>query len=148
MNIRSAITRLRAIQVGLSITDPSEASVLRAYPYYPSRDSALPDCPCWINTWTLTREDRAISLREQFYTIHMQLFVDDADLDVSADLASAFMAEIVDALDADVTLNETVTDSALRGGDPTLALFEWGALSYIGLDLFLDLKMSEGADFA
>ncbi len=148
MNIRSALDALIVIQASLTITDPASISVKRAYKLFPDRDSALPDTPAWTNSWTLAREDRRIDLRETFWTVNMQLYVDDADLDVGADIASAFMEEIMDALDGDVTLGGAVTDSALRGGDPTLGLLDWGGLGYAGLNLFLDLKMTEAKAFS
>lgn len=151
MNIRDALVRVAAIQAGLSITDPvtdpTPYEIKRAYTTFPDRDSALPDCPCWINSWTLVREDRNPGMREAFYQIRMQLFIDDTDLDVGADIATAFMEKIMDALDADTSLGGTSTGTTLRGGDPTLGLLEWAGQGYPGLDLFLDLKMTESKSF-
>ena len=148
MNIRAALGRLVAIQGGLSITDPIAVSVGTAYKYVPRQSTTLPATPSWMNDWTLIREERHIDMRIQFYTVHMQLFVRDADQDQAADVASAFMEKTVEALDADVTLNGTVTRQSLRGGEPTLVSLERGGLSYIGLDLFLDLEMKEAKSFS
>ena len=148
MNIRAALDRLVAIQGGLSITDPTATSISTAYKYVPRQDTTLPGTPCWMNDWTLIREERHIDMRIQFYTVHMQLFVRDADQDQAADIASAFMEKTVEALDADVTLAGAVTRQSLRGGEPTLVSLERGGLSYIGLDLFLDLEMKEAKAFA
>ncbi|MCY4107885.1 MAG: hypothetical protein OXG11_02535 [Chloroflexi bacterium] len=148
MNIRAALGRLVAIQGGLSITDPIAVSVGAAYKYVPRQSTTLPATPSWMNDWTLIREERHIDMRIQFYTVHMQLFVRDADQDQAADVASAFMEKTVEALDADVTLNGTVTRQSLRGGEPTLVSLERGGLSYIGLDLFLDLEMKEAKSFS
>ncbi len=148
MNIRAALDRLVVIQAGLSITDPTEVSIGTAYKYVPRQDTTLPDTPSWMNDWTLIREERHIDMRIQFYTVHMQLFVRDADQDQAADIASAFMEKAVEALDADVTLAGAVTRQSLRGGEPTLVSLERAGLSYIGLDLFLDLEMKEAKSFS
>ena len=148
MNIRAALDRLVVIQAGLSITDPTEVSIGTAYKYVPRQDTTLPDTPSWMNDWTLIREERHIDMRIQFYTVHMQLFVRDADQDQAADIASAFMEKTVEALDADVTLAGAVTRQSLRGGEPTLVSLERAGLSYIGLDLFLDLEMKEAKSFS
>ncbi len=148
MDIRSALDRITAIQAGLSITSPVTASIKKAYKYVPKQDAALPDAPAWMNDWTLSREERHIDLRIQHYTVHMQLFVNDADQDRAADIATAFMAQAVDGFDADVTLDGNVTNSALRGGDPTLVSLGRAGQSYIGLDLFLDLEMKEAKAFS
>ena len=147
MNIRAALDRLVVIQGGLSITDPIAASISAAYKYVPRQDTALPSTPCWMNDWTLIREERHIDMRIQLYTVHMQLFVRDADQDQAADIASAFMEKTVEALDADVTLAGAVTRQSLRGGEPTLVSLERAGLSYIGLDLFLDMEMKEAKGF-
>lgn len=148
MNIRSALDNLIVIQAALSITSPDSISIDRAYKFFPDRDSALPDTPCFINSWSLTGEDRRVSLRDARFTVHMQLFIDDADLDVGADIASAFLEAIMDALDADVSLGGTVTNTDLRGGDPTLGLLDWAGQGYVGLNLFLDLQMMEPKSFS
>ena len=58
------------------------------------------------------------------------------------------MEKAVEALDADVTLAGAVTRQSLRGGEPTLVSLERAGLSYIGLDLFLDLEMKEAKSFS
>ena len=136
------------MQAAIAITDPVTASIKKAYKYVPAASVALPDTPCWTNEWTLTSVDRFVGLRIQNYTVHMQLFVQDADLDRAADIASSFHKEFVDDLDADISLNNTVTQQSLRGGSPTLAGLQRANLAYIGLDLFLDIEMKEGVTFS
>ena len=148
MNIRAALDRLGVIQSGLSIKDPASVSISAAYKYVPRQDAALPNTPCWINDWALISEERHIDMRIQFYTVHMQLFVKDADQDQAADIASAFMEKTVEALDADVSLAGAVTRQSLRGGEPTLVRLERAGQSYVGLDLFLDLEMNEAGSFS
>jgi hypothetical protein len=147
MDIRSALDRIIAIQDGLAITDPIAEDVKKAYKYVPRANVTLTDVPAFTNEWTLTSLDRFVSFRIQNYTVHMQLFVEDADIDRAADIASSFHKELIDALDADIALNNTVTQHSLRGGNPTLVGLERAGKIYIGLDLFLDLEMKEGATF-
>ena len=150
MNIRAAMTNLVALQAGLSITSPLALAVKKAWPYVPPQSVLLPDLPCWTNSWDLGREDRFVGMREQRYTVQMQLFVAEAgagEQDRQADVATAFMDKLVDALDADVTLGQTVSEHWLRGASPSLAILERGGKSYIGLNLFLDLRLTEAKSF-
>ena len=103
--------------------------------------SALPDTPCFLNTWTLTSQELDISLRILFYTIRMQLIVHDSDQDRAADIASSYMNAIITAQNADVTLDGAVNQSILRGSDPTLGVLSWAGVDYIGLDLLLDVEL-------
>jgi len=148
MDIRSALDRIIVIQDGLAITDPITADVKKAYKYVPRANVILTDVPAFTNAWTLTSLERFIGYRIQNYTVHMQLFVEDANIDQAADIASSFHKELIDALDADIALNNTVTQHSLRGGNPTLVGLERAGKIYIGLDLFLDLEMKEGAVFS
>ena len=148
MDIRTALDQIVTIQGGLSITSPLSVSVKKAYKYVPNASVALPDAPAWTNDWTLTSLERFVSLRIQNYTVHMQLFVKDANIDRAADIASAFLDKLITALDADISLSQTVTQHTLRGGNPTLVGLERANLPYIGLDLFLDLEMKEGKTFS
>ena len=146
MGIRAALDRLVVVESALAITAPVKANVKKAYKTYPKKGTAL-SAPCMMNGWTLRQHDRFVALREQRLTISIQLFADDADTDRAADIAAAFYEVLVDALDDDVTLNGNVTDSVLRGGDPTLAGLEWDGRVYVGLQLFLDVTISEARAF-
>ena len=147
MDIRSALDRIIATQDGLSITDPATVSILKAYKYSPPASEQLPDLPAFTNDWSLTRYDRHTGLRIRFYTVHMQLFVYDADQDRAADIATAFHEKLLTQLDADVTLNNTVVRHDIRGGNPTLVAITRSNQVYIGLDMFLDVEMKEAATF-
>lgn len=150
MNIKAAVAKLIVLQAGLAITSPVTSSVKKAWPYVPPQNALLPELPAFTNSWDLVREDRFIDMRVQLYTVQMQLFAADAAIeqDRGADIASAFMEQLVDALDADITLDGSVTSHNLRGGSPTLAILRRGDRPYIGLDLFLDLEMKEAKTFA
>lgn len=159
MDIRSAMTAITTTQGALSISSPESVSVVKAWPYFPpqTRTNRL-QTPLWRNEWTLVREERHIGLRVQFYVVHMQLLVDRPNLDDAADIATAFMPKVVDAFDAQdgssnggVALSlagvPSVTNTALRGGNPTLSRFDESEATYIGLDLFLDVEMKESKEF-
>ncbi len=148
MDIRTAMASIIVVQAALAITDPITASVAEAWKYRPPGKMALNSFPVFMNEWTFVGEKRANSLREQEYTVHMQLAVNDSDADQAADIASAFHVALIDAFDADVKLNNTVTRQSIRGGNPTLANLEFAGPNYIGLDLFMDIVMSEGGTFA
>ena len=108
---------------------------------------ATPECPCFLNSWTMVDEERAPQQRIQHYTVHMQLFIDDTDHDRAADIATAFHVALVDALDAATSLSGSVVYQQLRGGSPTLATLTRGR-DYIGLDLFCELTLKEGKAFS
>ena len=140
-DIRTVMTNVVSMQEGLSITAPISSSILRAYKFMPPMASGLPDTPCFLNAWTLQNQELAISLRVLHYTIRMQLAVLDADQDVAADIASSYMNALITAQNADVQLGGSCTQTALRGGDPTLAVLSWAGQEFIGLDLYLDVEI-------
>ena len=142
-DIRTVMGNVVTLQEGLSITAPISSSIKRAYKYMPPAASALPDTPCFFNSWTLQNQQLDISLRILSYTVHMQLAVLDADQDVAADIASSYMNALITAHNADVQLSGSCTLTALRGGDPTLAVLSWAGQDYIGLDLFLDIEIKD-----
>lgn len=142
------MTGITAVQAAMAITSPVTMSVKKAWPYMPPQSVlAGVAMPAWINEWTLVRERRAISMREQLYSVRMQLLVFDADQDRAADIATAFMVVAVDAFDAAVTLGGTATQQTLRGASPTLGRVEIGGAVYSAIDLFLDVEMKEAKEF-
>jgi len=143
-DIRTVMTNIVSLQEGLSITAPISSSILRAYKYMPPMASGLPDTPCFLNNWTLQNQELDIGLRILFYTVRMQLAVLDADQDQAADIASSYMNALITAHNADVQLGGSCTLTVLRGGDPTLAVLNWAGIDYIGLDLFLDVQITDG----
>jgi hypothetical protein len=150
MDIRTAVTNLNTLQLGLSIASPVALTVKRVWPYVPPQNVALPEYPAWMNTWDLVRELRAIGLRELVFTVHAQLFAAPADReqDRALDIATAFLDSFITALDANVSLSQSVTEANLRGSSPTLAILERGGLAFAGLDLFIDIVMKEAKNFA
>lgn len=150
MNIRNALTNLIVIEAGLTITVPLTRAVVKAWPYFPPQTIVFSGIPAWTNSWDLTREERHPGgFREQFYTIHMQFYAAEIGIeqDMGADIATAFMDKLLTALDADITLGDTITDHIIRGGSPTLAVLERAGKPYIGLDLFMDAILKDTATF-
>ena len=144
MDIRTVMAAVVTLQESLSITAPISSSILRAYRFMPPMSSALPDTPCFFNSWTLQNQQLNISLRILSYTVRMQLAVLDADQDVAADIASSYMNALITAHNADIQLSGSCTLTTLRGGDPTLAVLNWAGQDFIGLDLFLDVELKDG----
>jgi len=142
-DIRTVMTEVVTLQESLSITAPISSSILRAYKYMPPMASALPDTPCWMNSWTLQNQELDVSLRILFYTIRMQLAILDADQDQAADIASSYMTALITAQNADIQLSGACNITSLRGGDPTLAVLNWAGQDYIGLDLFMDVQIKD-----
>lgn len=150
MDILTALLRIRQIQESISVADPTQQGetlkIVKAWLTRPPANVVLTEFPCFINTWNLGSETRRSGLRQQEYTVNMQLVIKNSDWDVSALMATAFMPAIVDAFDANVTLGARVVRTALRGGRPTLAKIVLDQV-YVGLDLYLDLYMGEGHEF-
>lgn len=153
MNIRTALDRIVTLQLALTITAPITASIKAAHKYPPNRGIALPDTPCWMNSWTLDRVEREYRTRHAFYEVSAQLFVLDTDLNRAADIATAFHVAFMDALDTSASIND---DAAIarwdhggsgRASDPTLSLLDWAGKSYIGLSEFLRLELLDTVTF-
>jgi hypothetical protein len=148
MDILAVLRALVDVQESLEITDPVRDRVRKAHKMVPPTGDPLPDTPCFMNTWSLIEEARRSSLRHQHYQVNMQLAVENADRDVAAEIATAFHIALVEALDQNTTLAQTVSSQKLRGQDPTLVAFNFGGIIYTGLDLVLDVFLDEGATFA
>jgi hypothetical protein len=140
-SIRTAMDRIVSIQGGLSITSPVSSTISKAYKYPPPGRTML-DTPCFVNWPELTQYDRGM-LRQRIYQVRVQLFVLDPDADRAGDIAVAFQDKFAIALDNDLTLAIAGVPSCtlwrnLRGG---VRLLEWNALSYIGLDMFMEVVL-------
>lgn len=154
MNIRDVITAVAGYQSAIAITSPLALTVAKVWPYFPPQSVAIADSPAFINEWIFDHEDRITNgVRSQYYTDHMQLLVYDADSNVAADIATAFMEKIVDAFDAHERLggNTVAFRTKLRGSGggtrPTLFTVTWAGFTFVGLDLFLDVELTEGKTY-
>ena len=147
MDIRSALANLIVIQAGLSITSPITESIEIAYTSVPDQSVQLPDVPAWTNDWTLVSVERNVAFRILNFTINSQLYVKDANLSRGFDIATAFLDKYITALDADISLGQTITQHSLRGGNPTMVSLSRSNQTYQGLNLFMDIEMKEAKDF-
>lgn len=148
MDIRSVIAQVVAIQGALTISAPSSQAIKKTWANPPPQQTTINDTPAFLNEWTFNKEVRTTQgLREQYYSVRMMLLVEDADYDVASDIASAFMGALVDAFDATETLNGTCSWTNLRGADPTLGPVRRNGKIYAGLDLYLDVRLTEGKTY-
>ena len=147
MDIDTCMAQITTLQKQVAITSPTTRDLEVAYKYVPPASVQVPADPFIQNSWTLVREDRNVSQRDQLYTVHMQLLTYDADMDKAAEIATAFHVQLVDKFDANANLNGTCSSQTLRGGNPTLVVIQRANQNYAGLDLFLDVRMIEGKTF-
>lgn len=143
--IRTALDNLVALQETVSITSPVAMSITKAYKHPPGRQIAA-GAPFVVNTWAFPAQDFNIAQSVHRYTINMQVFCEDADLERAGDIAAAFHEAILNAWRADPKLTQAgvagVIGAHLRGGDPTLVALEYNGKTYAGLDLFLDCQIA------
>lgn len=147
MGISAALDALNEIQAGLAITSPIVESIKRVYKYMPNQSESINDCPCFVNTWTLLPVLRMPSLRETEYDVRMWLVVKDMNQSRAADIATAFMDQILTVFDTNLTLGGTVSHHDLMGGTPTLIGFDWAGGPYVGLDLHLHMYLKDFVTF-
>ena len=144
--IRAALTRLTALQAALEITDPIPVKVRKAWKYAPPSKVVIAPYS-WVNDWSLNEMKRGSSLLSRWYTVSVQFWAGEPTEEISADVATAFEAVFIDALNADVRLGGAAVHTELRGNSPTLVLLG-AAASNVGLQLYLDVHMKEAAAFS
>lgn len=146
MSIRAALTRITAIQAGLSITDPLTLAVKRAYRFGPAPYAALPDLPCWTNSFAHDRTEVGVGMRVLHYVVRMQFAAAQATVedDRASDIAAAFYQAALDAFCQDVDLADNVTMSTPRGGEGGVpAIIDRGGQKYVGFEMLLDVQITE-----
>jgi len=147
MSIRTIMDKIVAIQGKLSITDPGVVEVKKVWKYVPPQNMTITDIPCWMNTWTVGKCIwGAGNQREVPYRVNMKLLAADAtqQQDKAADIATAFWGEALKAFQDDHMLGGDDRIQDLEGGEPTLIIIDYGTRSYVGLNLFLNILVSEG----
>lgn len=152
MAIRDVHTALQTLLGAITITSPVSTGIARVYKFTPPARVAVADVPCVL----LTYEQQPVMFRpallQKPYSIHMQVFVKDAtvDADVGADIASEFLEKIIVALSGDQTIGGTVSViRQFRGASPeTLTILEWAGKPFVGLDLYLDVTLTESREHA
>ncbi len=149
MDIRTAMDELVRLESELSISEPSPKSIAKAYKYGPPQSiGSGVNLPCWYNDFTLTSYDLGIDMGMHIYTAHAQLFVGRGYQDVHADIAAAFLTQFLKDLTANSSLKtkagvSTVTNTAVVGGNPTLVGFARANDVFIGLDLFVTMRIEQ-----
>jgi len=138
-----AKARIVEVLEGVSITDP-ESEIVRVYPNPPG---TVQDVPCFIiYPPALTVVRQSSSLRKKVYTIRLRLLVTDADLATASALVDAYREAVVDAFDADLTLNFTA--SIIDGPNmEEAASFTYGQRQFTGMDCILGITLMEAANY-
>lgn len=148
VNIRSVHAYMaNTLLKNLAITLPRAATIKRVYPYIPSPRTPLTDLPCAM----LTFEQKPVvfhsALMHRDYGINVRVVTGKVEPDgiIAAEMAASFLDAIITACSGAITLGGTVSlIQQLRGQSPeTLVLWEWAGIGYVGLDLFLDVRLSE-----
>lgn len=157
MDIREALTKLYAVEQGLSISDPVGKTIQKVWPYRPTNLTTIVETPCFTNMWSAPSLEFKSALLTGEFTVNAHLLVYEAHPSDAADIASAFWVKCVEALAANVKLGLSGwTVRRLRGGNPTLRTFggesdvEGGPPGkvFVGLDLFIDLFATKSANLA
>lgn len=154
MDIRSVMAAVVDLQESLTVSEPRDYKVKKAWGNAPPLSVELGETPVVQNQFAFDREDRTTNgLRELYFTVRMQLLVYDADYNVASDIAMAFMASFVDGFDAagpdadGLYLNGTATWIKLRGATPTIYPAQRGARIFAALELLMDVRLTEGKTY-
>lgn len=147
--IRDVHTALATIVGQLAITEPATMSMKVAWPYVPpARQVIVP--PSAVVMHDLTRCTFGPGgMVQQDYDLHVQFFAAEASsiLDVGADIANAFLDELITALSDNITLSGTVQlVRELRGSGQqreTLAVLERGGKTYVGFDVVIPINLTD-----
>ncbi len=146
-DIRSALARLIQIQAAVEISDPDGVTVQRAWKYVPPQNTTVPETPCFMNDYTLRGEQRNPSQRVSMWTIRSQIYVQNADLDEAADIATALFEQYRRDLGKDTNLSGNISGAApIRGADPTLGGIP-GREGYMIVECFMDFEIKEAFDW-
>lgn len=144
--IRDVHTALATLVEGLSITDPVTLAMGAVWPYVPpARQVIIP--PAAVITHNLTNcEFGTNGTVIHKYDMHVQLFAAEAAavLDEGADVANAFLDELITAISAQITLGgavQVVQNVRGAGGAGTLVLLTWGTKTFVGLDVVIPITL-------
>ena len=147
MDIRAALGAIVTREAALSITSPLSVSILKAHKYMAPQESTLPETPCFMNGWRLVRHDMGHGRSSvlETYIVNAQLFIEDADLERGADIATAFhVAFVTDIEDGDITLGGAAKKYQFRDGDgASLVALQRAGRNYIGVNYFLEVLLTK-----
>jgi hypothetical protein len=140
-----ARTQLATILGTVSITSPIEQTIKRVYATPPG---TVQDRPCFIIfPPALTVERHMGGLRIDHHRIRIALLTLDADKDVAADIVEAYREAFADMLDANVTLNGTVTQIEAQETEEGSSV-TFGGVEYQGCITFLTVETKRSVTYA
>ena len=146
MDIRTALDALVIREAALTIAAPAAATIAKVYKYMPPQEITL-ETPCFTNGWRLVRHDMGHGRSSvlEGYAVNAQLFIGDADLEVAADIATAFhVAFVTDIQDGDNTLGGAASVYRFREGEgASLVALQRAGLNYIGVDYHLEVLLTK-----
>lgn len=149
MDIRSAHDYLATLLASLTITEPVAAQIKRSWKFIPPANYAIQraDLPCTFSSYELKGVVFGPAILKRQYSLHIQLLTGQAEMqgDIASDIASAFGESLIQALIQHQRMNGTVSViNDLRGASPdTLTALSWAGESFIGLDLYLDVLLTD-----
>lgn len=165
-NIHQVMKSIVAVQERVSISSPEPRTIARAYMTGPHQGQSL-TMPCFTNSWDFVGETRNGMVRYLDFVVNMRLHVAraaDGDNSKHAEIATAFLDPILTAfgktnantglggiqLKGDVagSIVPTATYTNIRGGTPTLAVFGDGDSRTVGLDLLLEVRLTDAFDYS
>lgn len=145
INWLTARAEIATILTGVAITSPIAASIVRVYQHPKTNVTDFPSV--MIVGVAKGEPERSSGLREREYTARIRLMVEDADLERQDELIDAFEEAIIDAFDANLTLNGKVSN--LNGPqwlEP--GPIEAGGLNRAGADGLMRFRMFDAPGFA
>lgn len=144
-NWLTARAEIASVLTGVAITSPISATILRVFETPPKQVS---DFPCVIIVGASKADPiRSSGLRQRDYTARLRLIVNDADINRAADIIDAFEEAIIDAFDANLTLNGKVSNlNGPRWNEP--GVVDAGGQDQWGADAFVVFSMDDSPTFA
>jgi hypothetical protein len=147
MTWADAKARIAVDLAAVSITSPVAQTIKHVYVDPPG---SIQDLPCFIIYPPACKLERANSIRYKHYAVRLRLLLSDEKLDRASALVDAYREALLDALDAEVTLEGTAT--LIEGPDiEEAADFEipqGSGKHYTGFDALLTVHIREAKTFS
>lgn len=164
--IYQAMQSIVETQKGIAIASPEVLQVRNAFLTSPHQSEVVPPLS-FTNSWDFVAETRNGMVRYLDFVVNMRLHVavaTDGSNARAAEVATAFLDPILTAFgQADATTGlggiqlkgvvngsivPTATYTNIRGGTPTLAVFGDGPSRTIGLDLILEVRLTDAFNYS
>ncbi len=147
MDIRTALDAIVTREAAITIAAPVAATIRKAHKYMAPQEATLPETPCFMNGWRLVSHKMGHGRGSviETYVVNAQLFIEDADIEVAADIATAFhVAFVTDIEDGDITLGGAAKKYQFRDGDgASLVALQRAGRNYIGVNYFLEVLLTK-----